>query len=92
VLPSHNLPFHRLHNRLQQLRDHHADRMAEVIAACDGPKNAAELVPVLFRRKLDQRQLAFAMGEALAHLQYGVTISALARIERADGAWLFQRV
>jgi len=91
VLPSHNLPFHRLHNRLQQLRDHHADRMAEVIEACDTPKCAAELVPILFRRKLDQRQMAFAMGEALAHLRYGITLGRLTRTERADGAWLFQR-
>ena len=91
VLPSHNLPFHRLHTRLRQLKDHHADRMAEVIAACDTPKNAAELVPVLFHRKLDQRQMAFAMGEALAHLRYGVTTDALTRTESQDGAWLFQR-
>jgi glyoxylase-like metal-dependent hydrolase (beta-lactamase superfamily II) len=92
VLPSHNLPFRRLHNRLRQLRAHHEERMAEVIAACDGPQCAAELVPVLFRRKLDERQMAFAMGEALAHLQYGVTRGRLARRERADGAWLFSRV
>jgi hypothetical protein len=74
------------------LRDHHADRMAEVIAACDGPKNAAELVPVLFHRKLDQRQMGFALGEALAHLRYGVTTGQLVRTEAADGTWLFQRV
>jgi glyoxylase-like metal-dependent hydrolase (beta-lactamase superfamily II) len=92
VLPSHNLPFHRLHNRLQQLRDHHADRMAEVIEACGEPRCAAELVPILFQRRLDQRQMAFAMGEALAHLRYGVTQGRLARTERADGAWLFQRI
>jgi glyoxylase-like metal-dependent hydrolase (beta-lactamase superfamily II) len=92
VLPSHNLPFHRLHTRLRQLRAHHADRMAEVVEACDAPKTAAELVPVLFRRKLDQRQMAFAMGEALAHLRYGVTTGALTRTDRADEAWLFQRV
>jgi glyoxylase-like metal-dependent hydrolase (beta-lactamase superfamily II) len=91
VLPSHNLPFHRLHNRLRQLRDHHEDRMAEVIAACDGRKCAADLVPVLFHRKLDERQMAFAMGEALAHLQYGVTRGRLRREERDDGAWLYAR-
>jgi glyoxylase-like metal-dependent hydrolase (beta-lactamase superfamily II) len=91
VLPSHNLPFHRLHTRLRQLRAHHAERMAEVIAACDAPRTAAELVPVLFRRKLDQRQMAFAIGEALAHLRYGLTLGTLARTERADAAWLFQR-
>jgi glyoxylase-like metal-dependent hydrolase (beta-lactamase superfamily II) len=91
VLPSHNLPFHRLHARLRQLRQHHDDRMAEVIAACDRPKSASELVPILFQRKLDERQMAFAMGEALAHLQYGVTLGRLARGERADGAWLYGR-
>ncbi|MGH6989004.1 MAG: MBL fold metallo-hydrolase [Stellaceae bacterium] len=92
VLPSHNLPFHRLHTRLDQLRRHHDDRMAEVIAACDDAKSAADLVPVLFHRKLDERQMAFAMGEALAHLQYGVTLGHLSRTERADGTWLFSRV
>ena len=91
ALPSHNLPFYRIYNRLQQLREHHAARMGEVIAACDRPRTAAELVPILFQRRLDMRQMAFAMGEALAHLQYGVTLGLLARDERADGAWLFQR-
>ncbi len=92
VLPSHNLPFHRLHNRLRQLRDHHAARMDEVLAATDAPKTAAEVVPMMFRhRTLDQRQMAFALGEALAHLQYGVTLGALAREDRADAAWLFHR-
>jgi glyoxylase-like metal-dependent hydrolase (beta-lactamase superfamily II) len=92
VLPSHNLPFRRLYNRLQQLRDHHAARMEDVLGACDRPKTAAEMVPLLFQRKLDQRQMTFAMGEALAHLQYGATTDRLTRTERTDGAWLFHRI
>jgi glyoxylase-like metal-dependent hydrolase (beta-lactamase superfamily II) len=91
VLPSHNLPFHRLHARLRQLRDHHAERLDEVVRACDTPRPAIELVPVLFHRKLDQRQMGFAMGEALAHLQHAVTLGRLERAERGDGAWLFGR-
>jgi len=91
VLPSHNLPFHRLHNRLQQLRDHHADRLDEVVEACDTPKTAVELVPVLFKRKLDQRQMGFAMGEALAHLQHAANTGRLTREERGDGGWIFER-
>jgi glyoxylase-like metal-dependent hydrolase (beta-lactamase superfamily II) len=89
VLPSHNLPFHRLHARLEQLRRHHAERIEEVVAACDTPKCAVELVPVLFHRKLDQRQMGFAIGEAMAHLQYAVTLGRLAREERGDGAWVY---
>ncbi|MEI6117109.1 MAG: MBL fold metallo-hydrolase, partial [Burkholderiales bacterium] len=42
--------------------------LAEVIEACVTPQCAADIVPVLFKRKLDLHQMTFAMGEALAHL------------------------
>jgi hypothetical protein len=34
VLPSHGKPFTGLHTRIQQLHDHHRDRLAEVGVAC----------------------------------------------------------
>lgn len=70
ILPSHGRPFRGLHGRIQDLVDHHDDRLAETLAACAQPTgcNAAELVPILFKRKLDIHQLTFAMGEAIAHL------------------------
>ena len=34
VLPSHGRPFSGLHQRVAQLRDHHDERYAEVMAAC----------------------------------------------------------
>ena len=52
------------------LHDHHADRLAEVEAACETPSSAADLLSVLFRRKLDRHQLFFAMGESIAHCHY----------------------
>jgi len=69
VLPSHGLPFRGLHTRIDQLQAHHEERFAEALAACaDRPQSAFELVPVLFKRKLDLHQMTFAMGESLAHL------------------------
>ena len=69
VLPSHGLPFKGLHTRIDQLQAHHAERFAETIEACaKAPQSAFELVPVLFKRKLDLHQMTFAMGESLAHL------------------------
>jgi glyoxylase-like metal-dependent hydrolase (beta-lactamase superfamily II) len=69
VLPSHGKPFRGLHRRIAQLRAHHQERLAEVLAACAGEaKTAAQIVPVLFKRELDLHQTTFAMGEALAHL------------------------
>jgi glyoxylase-like metal-dependent hydrolase (beta-lactamase superfamily II) len=68
VLPSHGKPFRGLHTRITQLRDHHADRLAEVLHACATPQSAASIVPMMFPRALDAHQLTFALGEALAHL------------------------
>src|SRR4029450_8595044 len=42
----------------------------EAIAAARTPVSAAQMVPVLFRRPLDLQQRFFAMGEAIAHLNY----------------------
>ncbi len=68
VLPSHGKPFRGLHTRVQQLFDHHAARLQEVLDACVTPQSAADIVPIMFVRKLDSHQLSFALGEALAHL------------------------
>ncbi|MBV8779667.1 MAG: MBL fold metallo-hydrolase [Alphaproteobacteria bacterium] len=70
VLPSHNLPFYGVHERIDELAAHHRARCDEVVAACARPTSAAELMPVLFRRQLDRHQMGFALGEALAHLHY----------------------
>ena len=73
VLPSHGLPFRGIAARIAQLRGHHDARFAEiqtVLESASAPVCAAELVPVLFRRELDIQQRYFAMGEAIAHLNF----------------------
>ena len=70
ILPSHGLPFVGAGARVDQLREHHAARLAEIEIAASTPKTAAEIVPVLFRRELDLQQRFFAMGEAIAHLNH----------------------
>lgn len=69
VLPAHGRPFRGLHARIDQLARHHDERLAETLAACQAaPSSAADLLPVLFKRKLDLHQTTFAMGESIAHL------------------------
>jgi hypothetical protein len=69
VLPSHGKPFTGLHIRIQQLHDHHRERLAEVMQACtEKPCSASDVLPVLFKRPLDFHQTTFALGEAVAHL------------------------
>lgn len=71
VLPGHQLPFYGLHRRVGELIGHHEDRCRAIEAACRlKPHSAAELVPLLFPRKLDPHQLSFAFSEVLAHVNH----------------------
>lgn len=85
VLPAHGRPFTGLHARIDQQHQHHADRLVEVLQTCKQPQSAADIVPVLFKRKLDLHQLTFAMGEALAHLHALYFEGKLTRRTDADG-------
>ena len=91
VLPSHGLPFRGLHARLDVLRMHHDERLAETLDALGEPRTAAELIPVLFRRQLDTHQLSFAIGEALAHLTYLEAAGSITRTLDADGLERFRK-
>jgi glyoxylase-like metal-dependent hydrolase (beta-lactamase superfamily II) len=83
VLPSHDRVFEGLHARIIQLGAHHAERLAKLLEACASSVSAFEVLPVLFRRKLDEHQIGFAMGEAIAHLHYLQAEGKLRRIDEA---------
>jgi glyoxylase-like metal-dependent hydrolase (beta-lactamase superfamily II) len=70
VLPSHERVFLGLHPRIAQLHEHHEQRLARLLEGCAEPITAHQALPLLFRRTLDDHQLMFAMGEAIAHLHY----------------------
>ncbi len=78
VLPGHDLPFHGLHKRIDELKDHHKSRCAEIEAACETmPRSASELTRILFPRVQDVHQMRFAFSETLAHINAMVTGSRL---------------
>jgi len=90
VLPSHGRPFKGLHTRIDQLRDHHDARFAEVLHACgEAPQSAFDLVPVLFKRALDLHQMTFAIGESVAHLHALWLRGRLSRHVDAAGVFRF---
>jgi glyoxylase-like metal-dependent hydrolase (beta-lactamase superfamily II) len=71
VLPGHGLPFHGLHDRVDELIAHHAERCGAIAMACrNTPLSVAEIVPHLFTRTLDAHQTGFAFGEVLAHVNH----------------------
>ena len=85
VLPSHDQPFYGLHQRIDALGEHHAERLEAAYEACVEPKTSRELIPVLFKRQLDSHQLGFAIGEAMAHANYLVTDGRLRKARANDG-------
>jgi glyoxylase-like metal-dependent hydrolase (beta-lactamase superfamily II) len=71
VLPGHGLPFHGLHERIDELTAHHAARCGDIAVACKiAPLSVAEIVPFVFTRELDAHQTGFAFGEVLAHVNH----------------------
>lgn len=86
ALPGHNLPFIGLHTRIDELTAHHASRCAAIFDAClHGAYTVAELVPVVFRRAIeDPHQMGFAFSEAMAHVNL---MQREGRLDFADGRY-----
>ena len=91
VLPSHGKPFQGLHYRINELHLHHQARLAETMEACREPQTAFQIVPILFLRKLDNHQLSFALGEAIAHLNFLWHSGKLKRQMGSDGILRFSQ-
>ncbi|WP_027478521.1 MBL fold metallo-hydrolase [Curvibacter gracilis] len=93
TLPSHGKPFRGLQQRIRQLHEHHRDRLAEVLRACqERPCCGADILPVMFKRPLDLHQTTFAMGEAVAHLHALWFQGLLQRTLDAGGIYRFSAV
>lgn len=101
VLPSHGKPFgaaqhdpelHGLHERIRQLREHHEERLADILAFCSTQDcHATDILPVLFQRPLNAHETSFALGEAVAHLHALWFEQKLRRHRLASGVWCFGR-
>jgi glyoxylase-like metal-dependent hydrolase (beta-lactamase superfamily II) len=92
ALPSHGLPFYGVAARVEELEAHHAERLQVLENSCQkAPQSAADVLEILFPRALDAQQTMFAMGEAIAHLNYLEQAGRLSRSDDADGVIRFQR-
>jgi glyoxylase-like metal-dependent hydrolase (beta-lactamase superfamily II) len=91
VLPSHGRPFQGLQFRASDLIAHHRDHLTAMLAACDEPRTAFDLVPVLFKRRLVGSHWMFAMGETIAHAEYLALAGNLSREVSGDGTIRYLR-
>lgn len=91
ILPSHHFPFTGLHQRLGQLAQHHAQRLARVLDCCGRPSATAQIMSALFPRALDAKQESFALSETLAHLNRLWRTGEVSRASDANGRTIWCR-
>ena len=59
---------------------------------CVEPAVAKDLLPVLFARELDPRQMMMALGEAIAHLHLLMHRNRVERTLHEDGCYRFRSI
>ena len=92
VLPSHGLPFHGLHTRVDQLKAHHAKRLEQLLALMGAPKSGYELALGLFERAMGEGQTVMALAETLAHAHRLITTGEVQRDIAAAGKVTYRRI
>lgn len=92
VCPAHNTPFYGLHERITYLLQHHEDHMVALEQACVAPQTATELLPVLFKRKLNGSQLEMAIGECVAHLNLLIARQRMTRTLDENGVYQYATI
>lgn len=90
ILPSHGRPYRNLPVRLDQLAQHHEERLARALEACVDPATVWEVMPALFDIEIGPGQLGFALGETYAHLNHLLRRGAVDRWLAEDGAYRFR--
>lgn len=82
VLPAHGPLFHDLDGRIEELLQHHAERLDVTYEAFNGrPETPYAIARRVFRDGLTDHELRFALAETLAHLEHLVLQGRAERIE-----------
>ncbi|MCL5116053.1 MAG: MBL fold metallo-hydrolase [Firmicutes bacterium] len=89
-LPAHEAMLDDVNVRIHELIAHHDRRNRDILGILgESPSSAYDLTPKLFRRNLDGYQFRFALGEALAHLEF-LTQQDTVRVSQSHGIWIYE--
>lgn len=91
VLPSHDWPFYGLLGRLDDLVQHHDERLEKSWQACAQSATGVDVLKALFDREFDAHQLFFAIGEALAHVHHLEASGRVSRDIQQSGVHYFKQ-
>ncbi|PTX59087.1 glyoxylase-like metal-dependent hydrolase (beta-lactamase superfamily II) [Melghirimyces profundicolus] len=90
VFPAHGPAFEHYHERIEELRRHHGERLERMKGWVKGKgANAVEVCCRMFGKNLTIHNLRFALSETLAHLEYLRLGGELVR-EKEAGVWIYR--
>jgi glyoxylase-like metal-dependent hydrolase (beta-lactamase superfamily II) len=91
VLPGHGVPLGNLQGRVEEIKEHHRQRLRQMTNAIEENGSSADHVcRHVFGHTLHLPQYAFALAETIAHLTYLESVGNV-EIEVNDGKIIFHR-
>lgn len=91
MLPSHGYPTKNIPQRLRQLAHHHDERLEIIYNSCKKPQTASEVAAAMLGGEVGLQHVFFAVGEALAHLNYLVEKGEIIRSVNSKNVWNYQQ-
>lgn len=88
VVPSHGKPFHGANDRIEAIKSHHDNRLAQTLEAISGGTTVHEACQKMFQKELSVHETRFAIGETLAHLEY-LRHEGVCKRETMDGKYWY---
>ncbi|MEN1967159.1 MBL fold metallo-hydrolase [Lentibacillus sp. N15] len=70
VVPSHGKPFYGANQRINEIEQHHEERLTAALDAIVDGASVYDACHKLFQKRLNVHEMRFAVGETLAHLEY----------------------
>lgn len=90
VIPSHGKPFYDVNKRIDEIWQHHEERLEETIDILKERVTIFDVCKALFTKELSVHDYQFAIGETIAHLEYLRQKNECTR-EKLAGKWVYYR-
>lgn len=87
VMPAHNKPFYGMHERADEIMQHHEHQLNVVLHECQTPKRVVDLLKPMFGRDIGFYEMSLAIGEAKAHLHMLLDRNSMQKISTDGVDW-----
>lgn len=91
VIPSHGEPFYHATKRIDEIWNHHVNKLTSTLGAVKDGATIFDVCNILFQQDLSTYDYQFAIGETIAHLEY-LRIKGECSRELSMGKWIYKKV